>query len=202
MPMVKWDSLLIFGPPGSGKGTLAKVLAQAGGHYHCSSGDIFRAVDPHSEEGKKFASYSNRGQLVPDEVTIETWVKHVERLIAAQKYFPDQQLMLLDGVPRTLGQAQMCQAFISVKGVVVLQASEQVLLERMQKRASKEGRSDDADAQVLKTRIEVYHKKTAEVLNHYPRALLTEVNADQPPLVIVRDVLNSLVGILSQKFRL
>ena len=70
-------AILIFGPPGSGKGTLGKFLSTAGNHYHLSSGDIFRGLSPESPAGKLFHTYASKGHLVPDEVTIQIWRHYV-----------------------------------------------------------------------------------------------------------------------------
>jgi adenylate kinase len=83
---------LIFGPPGSGKGTLGKFLSSAGNHFHLSSGDIFRGLSPESPAGKLYHQYAGKGLLLPDEVTIEIWHHFVHGLIATNRYFPSQQL--------------------------------------------------------------------------------------------------------------
>ncbi len=92
-------SVLIFGPPGSGKGTLGKFLSSAGNHFHLSSGDIFRGLSPESPAGKLYHHYAGKGLLLPDEVTIQIWHHYVNGLIATNRYFPSQQLLLLDGIP-------------------------------------------------------------------------------------------------------
>src|SRR6185312_6554563 len=84
-------SILIFGPPGSGKGTLGRFLSAAGNHVHLSSGDIFRGLAPESPAGKLFHTYASQGHLVPDEVTIGIWKNFVSGLIATNRYFPSQQ---------------------------------------------------------------------------------------------------------------
>ena len=95
-------SILIFGPPGSGKGTLGKSLSSAGNHFHLSSGDIFRGLSPESPAGKVYHNYAGKGLLLPDDTTIQIWHHYVHGLIATNRYFPEQQLLLLDGIPRTL----------------------------------------------------------------------------------------------------
>src|SRR5579863_6004373 len=95
-------SILIFGPPGSGKGTLGKFLSSAGNHFHLSSGDIFRGLSPESPAGVMYHNYAVKGLLLPDEVTIEIWCNFMHGLIATNRYFPHTQLLLLDGIPRTI----------------------------------------------------------------------------------------------------
>src|SRR3989338_5006099 len=109
----KLNSILIFGPPGSGKGTLGRFLSSAGNHYHLASGDIFRCLSPDSPHGQLFHRYAMKGQLVPDDVTIEIWHQYTLWLIATNQYHPKDQLLLLDGIPRTLAQAKILQTHLN-----------------------------------------------------------------------------------------
>src|SRR5579872_7441882 len=186
-------AILIFGPPGSGKGTLGKFLSSAGNHFHLSSGDIFRGLSPESPSGKLFHTYASKGHLVPDEVTIQIWRNYVGGLIATNQYFPHQQFLLLDGVPRTANQTHIIQKYIQVVHIIVLEMdNREELIKRMKRRAIIERRFDDADDQVLRTRMEVYQKDTAQVLSHYDKSLISRFNADQRPLEVLRDVLMGL----------
>ena len=194
----RFRSILILGPPGSGKGTLGKFLSMAGNHFHLSSGDIFRGLDPESATGQLYHSYASKGFLVPDSVTIDMWKQYVEGLICTNRYFPHKQFLLLDGIPRTLSQASILDEHIEVIKVIVLQVHVvEVLTKRMQRRALIEKRSDDADENVLKTRMQVYEKETLELLSHYPPSLISYFNADQKPLDVLRDVLVELSPLLS-----
>lgn len=198
-----YDSVLLFGPPGCGKGTVGKSLSRAGGHLHFSSGDMFRSLDPQSELGRMFKSYSDKGELGPDELTIELWEQHMQKLVEEGKYFPEEQLVLLDGVPRTVRQTELMDGKINVKAILLFDVPDrEVLIERLSKRAHKEGRDDDADPAVLRTRQRVYDEETAEVVAHYPQGLVHRIDADQRPLEVLRDVLNDAGPILSKKFRL
>lgn len=195
-------SVLIFGPPGSGKGTLGKFLSTAGNHFHLSSGDIFRGLDPETPVGKLYHTYASKGHLVPDEVTVEIWRHYVSGLISTNKYFPTKQLLLLDGVPRTPRQAAIFDKYIDVKHVIVLEMPNiEGLISRMKKRALIEKRADDSDESVLRTRMNVYEKDTKALLAHYPEHLITRFNADQRPLEVLRDVLDGLSDLLSHPER-
>jgi len=190
-------TILIFGPPGSGKGTLGKFLSSAGGHFHLSSGDIFRSLSPESPAGQIYHSYASQGHLLPDEITIQIWHHYVHGLIATNRYFPAEQLLLLDGIPRTIRQADLLQKYIIVEKIIVLEvANPQELIKRIQRRALIEKRTDDLDAGVLKTRMDVYQRDTAKVLKHYPESLIATFDAAQTPLEVLRDVLVKLSSLL------
>jgi adenylate kinase len=191
-------SVLILGPPGSGKGTLGKFLSSAGNHFHLSSGDIFRGLSPESPAGKLYHAYAGKGLLLPDEVTIQIWHNYVHGLIATNRYFPKQQLLLLDGVPRTVKQADLLAKYIKIEGIIVLEIEHiEELIKRLQRRALIEKRHDDMDPDILRTRMEVYAQDTSKLLNHYPASLLSRFNGSQKPLEVLRDVLVGLADLLA-----
>ncbi len=186
----KFRAILLFGPPGSGKGTQAAQLARIAGHVHISSGDVFRGLAKESPAGRVFASYAEKGLLVPDDVTIEVWLNYVHGLIAANLYAPNRQLLILDGIPRTNAQVKLLMPHLELVKVIALEAAErEPLIERMKSRALIEKRLDDADEGVLKTRMEVYERQTAELLNLLPKDKLFRVNALQTPVQVLRDIL-------------
>ena len=193
-------SLLLFGPPGSGKGTLGKFLSSAGNHFHLSSGDIFRGLSLKSPAGKLYHSYASKGLLLPDEVTVTIWHHFVHGLIATNRYFPDEQLLLLDGIPRTLRQADLLSRYVEVTRIIVLDVPDiEILIKRMQRRALIEKRHDDMDPEVLRTRMKVYEQETLQLLSYYPPDLISRFNANQTPLKVLRDVLIALSDLLSNE---
>ncbi len=198
----KFSSILLFGPPGAGKGTLGKFLASAKTQYHLSSGDVFRNLPSYSSAGKFYYSYASKGLLLPDNETIEIWQYYVQGLIATNAYYPESQDLLLDGIPRTLKQAEMLQEFISVRHIIVLEVSDtDKLLARMQERARRDRRMEDIDSGVLSTRLGVYEKEIGNLLSFYPTHLISRVDAEQKPLEVLRDVLVRLSHVLSRRPR-
>lgn len=137
---------------------------------------------------------------MPDEVTIQIWHHFVHGLIATNRYFPNQQLLLLDGIPRTLRQADLLEKHIKVEGIIVLEIKNiDELIKRLQRRALIEKRQDDMDAKVLRTRMEVYEKDTSALLHHYPESLISRFNGEQKPLEVLRDVLVGLTDLLAHQ---
>lgn len=173
----RYKCVLLFGAPGVGKGTQGKRLGTLDGCVHVATGDIFRSLDKSSELGQRVAAYSSRGELVPDELTIELWRSYVQNLIDEGCYDPDAHLLCLDGIPRSVGQAVMLDEHIEPMAILHLTTpSIDAMVERMKLRAEKEGRADDADETVIRRRFEVYLKETSPVLEHYDRSLVRTVD--------------------------
>jgi len=191
----RYQTVLLFGCPGSGKGTQGAVLGVMPNLVHLAMGDIFRALDKTSDIGKEFLTYSAKGMLVPDELTVRVFRHHVDGLIAAGRVDLAYHTLLLDGIPRTLKQVELLRDVIDVKQVVYLMIEDKdALVRRLVKRAAKSNRPDDADQKVIENRILVYERETHPVLDAYPKKLVARVNADQHPLGVLRDVANALVG--------
>ena len=108
----KFKSILLFGPPGAGKGTQGKILDAIPGFFHLSVGDIFRAIDSSSPEGQEVSKYTSAGQLVPDELTIRIWKQAMDNFIASGKYNPQKDILLLDGMPRNVAQTELIAGYI------------------------------------------------------------------------------------------
>ena len=193
----KYSSVLIFGPPGVGKGTLGRFLASGGDQYHLSSGDVFRSLPSASAAGKLFYNFARKGDLVPDQFTVEIWEHYVQGLIATNAYNPEGQHLLLDGIPRTLEQAQMLDDCIKVRHIIVLESDDMdQLIVRLQCRARSEGQIDEVNPKVINHRIESYHNEIEKLLEFYPSHLISRVNGEQKPLEVLRDVLVRLSHLL------
>ena len=178
----RFKTILLFGAPGAGKGTQGKILGQIPGFFHLACGDVFRSLDTTSELGAKFLKFSSRGELVPDELTVQMWRQNMHAQTVLSLYKPKVDLLVLDGIPRSLGQAKELEQYIDVLKIIHLVCPDlDAMIERMKKRAIKENRLDDADERVIRRRFEVYDRETSPVLAHYPQDVVTEVSAIGPP---------------------
>lgn len=159
-------NLILFGPPGAGKGTQSEFLVETYGLVHLSTGDIFRAnIKGETELGQLAKSFMNKGQLVPDDVTIRMLESEVES-------HPEAAGFIFDGFPRTTAQAGALDALLtgretSVSSMLALEVPETELRDRLISRAATSGRPDDADPAVIQKRINVYNDETAPVAAHY-----------------------------------
>jgi len=191
---LKYRSILLFGAPGAGKGTQGKVLGVIPNFFHCACGDVFRNLRPDSPLGKVFISYSSRGQLVPDETTIELWKQSIENNTKSGRFHPAQDTLVLDGIPRNVHQAKILRGTLNVVAVLLLKSTdEKKLIARIQRRAIKENRLDDANLAVIRERLKVYEKETKPVLKFYGRKLVHQINADQSPAKVLADILRYAV---------
>ena len=200
--MSKPKAILMFGAPGAGKGTIGSVLCSFGGHYHLSSGDIFRGLPKESDSGKLFFEYASNGKLVPDDVTIDIWWRYTKGLMDTNRFDPATQYLFLDGLPRTKEQAQLIEKYVDVVQIIVLYIKdEEVLFERLGKRAKIEGRADDANRDIIINRLKEYHAKTSPILEYYSDDIISTINAEQTPFEVLRDVLASTADILKQSVK-
>ncbi|MCA9293373.1 MAG: nucleoside monophosphate kinase [Phycisphaerales bacterium] len=196
-----FQSVVFLGAPGTGKGTQGKVLGAIPGFFHLSTGDMFRALDPASDLGREFLKYSIRGELVPDAFTVSLWQEHMAKLIAAKKFNPKSELLVLDGIPRNANQAKLMDGLVNVLRIVHLDCQDEgELVKRLQLRATKEGRPDDAKEEVVRRRLEVYREETKPVLAHYPERVIATVNAVGTPAEVLLAVLNVLAPVHTAHF--
>lgn len=182
-------NLILFGPPGAGKGTQASRLCAAHGIPHLSTGEMLRAaVANGSDIGRRAKAVMDRGELVPDEVISGVIAARIEEADCASGF-------VLDGFPRTLAQAESLDRMLAAKGkgidrVIVIKVDEEVLVERITKRAREAGaaRSDD-NPQVLRQRLAVYRDQTTPVLPYYAdRGMLAEVDGMGTIDTVTRDI--------------
>ena len=191
---MKYRSVLLFGAPGVGKGTQGKILGSIPNYFHCACGDVFRNLRSESKLGKIFVEYSGRGQLVPDEPTIELWRDFIENTTRSGRFHPDTDTLVLDGIPRNVPQAEILRDTLNVAAVFYMKSSdEKKLIARIQRRAIKENRLDDANLTVIRDRLHVYENETKPVLQFYGRKLVHNINADQSPAKVLADILRFAV---------
>lgn len=193
--MSKYRTYLIFGAPGSGKGTQGKTLGSIPRFFHCACGDVFRSIDTRTPLGRKFVEYSSRGELVPDEVTVELWSVRIEQCVEAHEFKPDIDHLVLDGIPRNVHQARLMEEFIDVKRVFHLSCPDRAkLAERLRKRAIKDNRLDDASEAVIQHRIETYEAESKPLLEFYPKELICQIDATQPPVIVLSKIIETLAA--------
>lgn len=193
---MKYKTYLLFGAPGSGKGTQGKTLGSIPRFFHCPCGDVFRSIDTRTKVGKAFLEYSSKGQLVPDEITVELWKEAIDAAVDAHKFKPDIDTLILDGIPRNVNQAKIMESMIDVEKVFHLSCpSRETLFARLKKRALKDNRLDDANEEVIQRRLAIYEDDSKPVLNFYPRDRVCVVDATQPPAKVLFDILASVNGV-------
>ncbi len=159
-------NIVLFGPPGAGKGTQSENLITKYGLKHLSTGDIFRAnIKGETELGTLAKSYMDKGALVPDSVTISMLESEVNKN-------PDAKGFIFDGFPRTSAQAEALDNFLKTKNTAItcmlaLEVEEEELKARLLNRAKTSGRADDANPEIIQNRINVYKNETAPVADFY-----------------------------------
>lgn len=190
---MKYRSVLLFGAPGSGKGTQGKILGTIPNYYHFSCGEVFRNLTPDSELGRVFLEYSSRGQLVPDEPTIQLWKQNIDGAEMGGRFDPATDTLVLDGIPRNIKQAEMLRNLLEVRVVFYLSCPVMnKLVARLQRRALRENRLDDANIDVIRQRLETYERETKPVLDFYGPEVVKTIDSTQTPVRVLQDILQAL----------
>ena len=162
-------NIVLFGPPGSGKGTQAQNLIQKFNLKQISTGDLFRHnIKNETELGKLAKSYMDKGELVPDQVTIDMLIDELKKPTDAQGF-------IFDGFPRTAVQTEALEGIVKnvlndqIDICLSLVVEDEILVKRLLERGKTSGRSDDADENIIRNRIKEYYTKTAEVAELYKK---------------------------------
>jgi adenylate kinase len=190
----KYKAFIFLGAPGCGKGTQGQILGAIPRFYHFSMGDAFRSMDTRTSIGQEFIAYSRRGELVPDELTIRYFKKQVDARADLHMFKPDIDILILDGIPRSIEQARILEEHIEVLQLFHLSCpNREELITRIRKRALKEGRMDDASDEIIQRRIRAYEESTRELIDHYADRRAA-INAAQAPVKVTRDILSVIVA--------
>jgi len=195
---MRYRSILLFGAPGSGKGTQGKIIGSIPGFHHSATGDIFRSLDFQSEMGRKFWEYAGRGELVPDEFTIRLWKQYIKGMEMVNQFHPEAEFLVLDGIPRNLAQARLLDDTLEVVLILYLRADLQKMVERLRRRALKENRIDDASDEVIKKRLDVYERETRPVLDYYAPEKVYRVDATMSQIRVLSEIVKVLVPLKEQ----
>lgn len=191
---MKFRTFLLFGAPGSGKGTQGKILGSIPRFFHLACGDVFRSLDTRTPLGQAFLQYSSRGELVPDEITVQLWRARINDAVGAHVFKPDIDHLILDGIPRSAHQAGLMAEMIDVHRVFHLQVADRSqLVSRLKKRALKDNRLDDANEETIRRRLDTYEAETKAVLEYYGPDLITDVDATQPVIKVLHDITSVII---------
>ena len=198
MPTELNKTVLLCGAPGAGKGTQGKILGSIPGFFHLSCGDVFRTININSELGQKICEYTSRGDLVPDDITVELWQENMNARKVLNDYKPNTDLLVLDGIPRNAEQAELLTSHIEVVHLVC--ADKEKMIERLRRRALKENRADDAREEVIRHRWDIYEEESRPLLAFYPSENVIEVDATQSPSEVLTAVLEKVTPVQNAHF--
>lgn len=190
-------NLILFGPPGSGKGTQAKLLEEEFGLIQVSTGDLFRhELGNNTPLGEQAKEYMDRGELVPDMITIQMLQKKIEQ-------YPESKGFIYDGFPRTRPQAKALDEMLDSKGesvnmLIALHVDDDEIVERLLERGKTSGRSDDASEEIIRNRIEVYKAETSPVYEYYDQKGLATTVRGHGTIEEISKTLSQVISQLSE----
>jgi adenylate kinase len=195
-----YQALLLIGLPGSGKTTQGKILGALPGIYYWEAGDALRAIDPNSDIGRVIHQQICRGELVPDELAVSLCLHDLKVRVTTGDYHPATDLLVLDGMPRSVRQAALLETQVTVIKILHLVCSDvEAVVQRLRRRAVEQGRADDADERVIRHRLAVYDRDTARLLNYYPTERLATIDALRSPAEVLDQILHVLIPLLNSR---
>ncbi len=192
----KYRCILLFGMPGSGKGTQGAVLGQLPSLVHISMGDIFRKIPRTGKFGREIEKYTTQGLMVPDDLTVRIFERHLMILEMQELVLPESHTLILDGLPRSFAQAQRLESILDVVQIFHLKIVDTVLaMDRLRTRALRENRLDDMSDDVIHRRLHTYYDETFKTLSFYPSDLIYDVEAGRRAIDVLCDIVNRLAAI-------
>jgi adenylate kinase len=194
----KYQALLLIGLPGSGKSTQGRILGSLPGIHYWEAGETFRAIDAESEIGRLIHQYISRGELIPDELAVSLCLDDLKARVIAGAYHPATDILVFDGIPRTVKQAALLDEHVSVTKILYL-ICEDIgrVIQRLRRRAVEQGRADDASESIISHRLQVYQRYTAELLEYYPMKRIVKIDALRSPMEVLDQILHVMISLLS-----
>jgi adenylate kinase len=191
----KYRAILLFGMPGSGKGTQGAILGEIPSLVHISMGDIFRKIPRQGKFGREIEQYTSQGIMVPDELTVRIFERHLV-ILEMQEFLMPEHTLLLDGLPRNYAQAVRLDDVLDVVQIFHLKIEDTAMaIERLKARALKENRLDDMNDEVIRRRLQTYHDETFETLSFFDSKLVFDVDAGRRAIDVLCDIVNRLAEI-------
>jgi adenylate kinase len=195
-----YQALLLIGLPGSGKSTQGKILGALPGIHYWEAGEALRAIDPDSNIGRVIHHHISRGELIPDELEVARCLDDLKARVTAGAYHPATDLLVLDGIPRTVRQAALLDAQVAVIKILHLVCSDvEPVVRRLRQRAAEQGRADDAEERVIRHRLALYQRVTAQLLTYYPAACIATIAALRSPAEVLDQILHVLIPLLNRR---
>lgn len=194
MPLKRqYRTILLFGMPGSGKGTQGAVLGMLPDLIHISCGDVFRKIPKYGELGREIVQFTSTGAMVPDDLTVRIWERHIQILEMQELLIQDRHTLVLDGLPRNRAQAERLSEVLDVVQIFHLKILDtDKAADRLKARALHENRLDDINEEVIRRRLKIYYDETYETLSFYESRLVCDVDASQLPLDVLRTIVDGM----------
>jgi len=181
-------AIILFGYPGSGKGTQGRILSALPGFHHVAVGDILRGLTAAHPLHATVQGYVRQGDLVPDELVVELFAGHIAGL-----KLPASDFIIVDGIPRNRKQVDLLNRLVEVIKIFKLSVyDETIVIDRMRRRAAAQNRPDDASDAVIQHRLSVYRRETESCITTYPGTILTRIQANQPVFDVHLDIISAL----------
>jgi adenylate kinase len=195
-----YQALLLIGLPGSGKSTQGRILGALPGIHYWEAGEALRAIDPDSDIGRVIQHHISRGELIPDELAVALCLDDLKARVTAGAYHPATDLLVLDGIPRSVRQAALLDAHVAVIKILHLVCDDiEPVVQRLRQRAAEQGRADDAEEHVIRHRLAVYQRVTARVLTYYPTDRIATIDALRSPAEVLDQILHVLIPLLNER---